>query len=107
MTAIESRTAGYPVRQCGPRRVERSPPRRVAGGLRTFFRRSPLSAFWGCIAAAIIVMAMAAPVFAPYEPLKSDFRAMSKPPNERHYFGTDQIGRDMSEPGHLRQPAPR
>ena len=46
------------------------------------------------IAAAIIVMAVAAPVLAPYEPLKSDFRSMSKPPNERHYFGTDQIGRD-------------
>jgi ABC-type dipeptide/oligopeptide/nickel transport system permease subunit len=40
-------------------------------------------------------MAVAAPVLAPYEPLKSDFRAMSKAPNERHYFGTDQIGRDV------------
>jgi ABC-type dipeptide/oligopeptide/nickel transport system permease subunit len=29
-----------------------------------------------------------------YPPLKSDFRAMTKPPNERHVFGTDQIGRD-------------
>jgi ABC-type dipeptide/oligopeptide/nickel transport system permease subunit len=27
--------------------------------------------------------------------LKSDFRAMSKPPDQRHYFGTDQIGRDV------------
>jgi ABC-type dipeptide/oligopeptide/nickel transport system permease subunit len=26
--------------------------------------------------------------------LKSDFRAMTKPPGERHLFGTDQIGRD-------------
>ena len=39
-------------------------------------------------------MALAAPAIAPYDPLKSDFRAMSKPPSERHYFGTDQIGRD-------------
>jgi ABC-type dipeptide/oligopeptide/nickel transport system permease subunit len=75
--------------------AESSQLRRVGGGLRTFIRRSPLSAFWGCIAAAIIVMAIAAPILAPYEPLKSDFRAMSKPPNERHYFGTDQIGRDV------------
>src|SRR5215470_16887771 len=69
--------------------------RRIRRALATFARRSPLSAFWGCIAAAILVMAIAAPALAPYEPLKSDFRAMSKPPNERHYFGTDQIGRDV------------
>jgi ABC-type dipeptide/oligopeptide/nickel transport system permease subunit len=34
------------------------------------------------------------PVVAPYPPLKSDFRAMQKPPDEKHWFGTDQIGRD-------------
>lgn len=73
----------------------RSSLRLARGGLGALVRRSPLSAFWGCIAAAIVIMAIAAPVLAPYEPLKSDFRAMSKPPNERHYFGTDQIGRDV------------
>ena len=67
---------------------------RFARGLRSFARRSPLSAFWGCIAALIIVVAIAAPVLAPYEPLKSDFRHMTKPPAAPHYFGTDQIGRD-------------
>ena len=93
MTTTEP-DAAYPVEQ-PHRAIERSPARRVRHGLGNFIRRSPLSAFWGCIAAAIIVMALAAPVLAPYEPLKSDFRAMSKPPNERHYFGTDQIGRDV------------
>src|ERR1700731_2406592 len=68
--------------------------RRFGRGFRDFARRSPLSAFWGCIAAAIIVIAIAAPVIAPYEPLKSDFRHMTKPPAAPHYFGTDQIGRD-------------
>ena len=93
MTITEPETA-YPLQQ-GQQAVKGSRLRRVRGGLSTFIRRSPLSAFWGCIAAAILVMAIAAPVLAPYEPLKSDFRAMSKPPNERHYFGTDQIGRDV------------
>lgn len=69
--------------------------RRVARGLGLFARRSPLSAFWGCIAALVVLMAVAAPALAPYEPLKSDFRAMTKPPTERHVFGTDQIGRDV------------
>ena len=67
----------------------------LAGGLRTFARRSPFSAFWGVVALAIIVMAIAAPLIAPYDPLKSDFRAMAKPPTEKHWFGTDQIGRDV------------
>jgi peptide/nickel transport system permease protein len=75
--------------------LRHSRARRVARGLRLFVRRSPLSAFWGCVAAAIILAAVSAPLLAPYEPLKSDFRAMSKPPDERHYFGTDQIGRDV------------
>ena len=69
-------------------------PRRIGQALWTFARRSPLSAFWGCVAAAIIVVAVAAPLIAPYEPLKSDFRHMTKPPAAPHYFGTDQIGRD-------------
>jgi peptide/nickel transport system permease protein len=93
MTAAEPDSA-YPVPQGRPA-AEHSLLQRVRGALATFVRRSPLSAFWGCIAAAIIITAIAAPALAPYEPLKSDFRAMTKPPNERHYFGTDQIGRDV------------
>src|SRR5712675_207113 len=93
MTVTEPEAA-YPVETAVPA-VERSRPLLAQAGLRRLIRRSPLSAFWGCIAAAIILMALAAPALAPYEPLKSDFRAMSKPPNERHYFGTDQIGRDV------------
>jgi ABC-type dipeptide/oligopeptide/nickel transport system permease subunit len=93
MTATEPETA-FPVEQIA-RSAGSAQPRRTGGGFRRFIRRSPMSAFWGLIAAAIIIMAVAAPALAPYEPLKSDFRAMSKPPNERHYFGTDQIGRDV------------
>jgi hypothetical protein len=74
MTAAGPETS-YPLQQ-GARAIEHSLLRRIAYSLGTFAKRSPLSAFWGCIAAAIIVMAIAAPVFAPYEPLKSDFRAM-------------------------------
>lgn len=68
--------------------------RTIARAIGTFFRRSPLSGFWGVIAALIVATAVAAPVITPYEPLKSDFRAMTKPPDEKHWFGTDQIGRD-------------
>jgi peptide/nickel transport system permease protein len=69
--------------------------RRLGHALAYFARRSPFSAFWGVVAAAIIAMTILAPVVAPYDPIKSDFRAMSKPPTERHVFGTDQLGRDV------------
>jgi peptide/nickel transport system permease protein len=72
----------------------RSWPERVGGALWYFARRWPLSAFWGFVAIAIIVVAIAAPLIAPYEPLRSDFRHMTKAPDALHYFGTDQIGRD-------------
>jgi peptide/nickel transport system permease protein len=59
-----------------------------------FSRRSPIAAVWGVIAISILVMSVAAPVIAPHDPLKSNFRAMQKAPNAQNYFGTDQIGRD-------------
>jgi peptide/nickel transport system permease protein len=83
----------YPIEEVPPK-IEASRWRRFAGALKTFARRSPFSAFWGCVAAGILLVAIAAPVLAPYEPLKSDFRHMTKPPEAPHYFGTDQIGRD-------------
>ena len=67
---------------------------RAWAGLRNFARRSPLSAFWGGIAIAIVAMAIAAPVISPSDPLQSDFRRMQKPPDEINWFGSDQIGRD-------------
>jgi ABC-type dipeptide/oligopeptide/nickel transport system permease subunit len=86
MTATTTTTAVLPVASSRLRVVVRA--------VRNFIRRAPFSAFWGMIAALIVGMAIAAPAIAPYEPLKSDFRAMQKPPNEKHWFGTDQIGRD-------------
>jgi peptide/nickel transport system permease protein len=59
-----------------------------------FSRRSPIAAVWGVIAISILIMSVAAPVIAPHDPLKSNFKAMQKAPNAQNYFGTDQIGRD-------------
>src|SRR5438034_7606754 len=67
---------------------------RALRSLRTFARRNPLSAFWGCVALLIVGGAVLAPLIAPYDPLKANFRHMSKPPSSANYFGTDQIGRD-------------
>jgi peptide/nickel transport system permease protein len=74
--------------------VMRSLPGRIWAALWYFTRRSPLSAFWGVVAVAIIAIAIVAPLITPYEPLRSNFRFMTKPPSMEHWFGTDQIGRD-------------
>ena len=68
--------------------------RRAGRSFGLFVRRSPMSALWGLVAVAVVLMAVAAPVIAPYDPLKSNFRSMTKPPSAQHTFGTDQIGRD-------------
>jgi ABC-type dipeptide/oligopeptide/nickel transport system permease subunit len=58
MTTTESDTT-YPS-QPGLQAAEHSWLQRGGRGLSRFIRRSPLSAFWGCIAAAILLMAIAA-----------------------------------------------
>lgn len=68
--------------------------RRIRDGLSSFLRRSPMTAFWALVVAAIVVVAVAAPAIAPHDPLKSNFRSMTKPPSEKNWFGTDQVGRD-------------
>jgi peptide/nickel transport system permease protein len=46
-------------------------------------------------AAAIIFLAIAAPVVAPYGSAANDFNAILSPPTGTHLFGTDELGRDI------------
>lgn len=63
--------------------------------VRMFIKRSPFAAVWGVIGLALILLAIAAPVVAAKDPLKTDFTRMSVPPDSQSLFGTDQIGRDL------------
>ncbi|HZT89050.1 MAG TPA: ABC transporter permease [Stellaceae bacterium] len=42
-----------------------------------------------------ILLAVAAPLLAPYDPLTTSWAAVRKPPSALHWFGTDEIGRDV------------
>jgi len=68
--------------------------RRALAGLIGFVRGAPMAAFWAVVVIAILFVALAADYIAPHSPLKPNFRMMTKPPNELHLFGTDQVGRD-------------
>jgi peptide/nickel transport system permease protein len=57
-------------------------------------RQNWLSAVGGIVALLIVLIALAAPLIAPRDPLKADFRHMNKAPSTEAFFGTDQVGRD-------------
>jgi peptide/nickel transport system permease protein len=75
-------------------RVERLPGRSVARELAGFGRRNPLAVAGGLVGLLIGVMALTAPLIAPSDPLKTDFRRMARSPDAQSFFGTDQVGRD-------------
>src|SRR5262245_55705089 len=46
----------------------------------------------GIVVLVLIVMALFAPVIAPYDPLAADFRGTFRPPSVTHLLGTDELG---------------
>ncbi|MDA0769009.1 MAG: ABC transporter permease [Chloroflexi bacterium] len=63
--------------------------------VRRFAVRSPFAAAWGVVAILLVLMAIAAPIIAPKDPIKSNFTKMQAPPDRSSLFGTDNIGRDI------------
>jgi len=62
--------------------------------LGAFARRNPMAVLGGLVGLGMIILALFAPLIAPSDPLKTDFRRMSKAPDAHSRFGTDQVGRD-------------
>src|SRR5450432_4054835 len=68
-----------------------SPARRA---LRRLFARK--GAVAGLIVIAIfIVLAVFAPWIVPYDPIATSWTLVRKPPSALHWFGTDDLGRDI------------
>jgi peptide/nickel transport system permease protein len=42
-----------------------------------------------------ILLALFAPLIAPYDPIASSWSLVRKPPSAAHWFGTDELGRDV------------
>jgi ABC-type dipeptide/oligopeptide/nickel transport system permease subunit len=53
------------------------------------------AAFGGIVLLAVILMALFAPLLAPYDPLKQDLNNLLAAPNAQHLLGTDNNGRDV------------
>lgn len=67
-------------------------PGRVA--LRTLLSR-PTAVFGGVVLLLMVVLALFAPWIAPYDPLATSWAAVRKAPSAAHWFGTDEVGRDL------------
>src|SRR6202165_5989270 len=74
----------------GPEELE-SPTRRA---LRRLFRRKGAVAGLVVIA-TFVVLAVFAPVIVPYDPIATSWTLVRKPPSALHWFGTDDLGRDI------------
>src|ERR1700728_3402626 len=47
------------------------------------------------VIATFVVLAVLAPLIAPYDPIAANFVQVRKAPSALHWFGTDELGRDI------------
>ena len=74
-----------------PQRVEQTPGKRA---LRRLLRRR--TAVFGLIVVVLMaLLAIFAPWVAPFDPLATSFAIVRKAPSAAHWFGTDEVGRDL------------
>lgn len=69
--------------------------RRWLGAVLRFVTRKPLGAFGGFLVVIAVFSAIAAPVLAPFHPNQPDALNTLQGPGLHHYFGTDNLGRDI------------
>ncbi len=71
-----------------------APAYRGPGLFRRILARPP-AGIGMLVSTAIVLIAIAAPVVAPFGPASNDFDAVLSPPTVVHPFGTDELGRDI------------
>jgi len=62
------------------------------------FRRNPISLIGGSMVLLVIILAILAPLVTPYPEQAgafTDFSSVFRPPTQSHWFGTDEVGRDV------------
>jgi len=69
--------------------------RTVVRGLGSFARRHPLGALGAFVLIALIVIAILAPVIAPFGANETNLLLRLKGPSSDHWFGNDDLGRDV------------
>jgi peptide/nickel transport system permease protein len=68
---------------------------RLSRRLRAPFARRPAALAGLLVVVAFVLMAVFAPLIAPYDPVATSWTAIRKAPSAAHWMGTDEIGRDV------------
>lgn len=68
---------------------------KIGKNARRLFVRHPLAAISACLIAIFFLIAIFAPMIAPYGPTEADGLASLSEPSADHFFGTDRFGRDV------------
>jgi peptide/nickel transport system permease protein len=63
--------------------------------LKTWMRHQPMATAGAALLLAFIVVALFAPWIAPHDPAQLDLASRLIPPSHSHWFGTDELGRDI------------
>lgn len=66
--------------------------------MRNFWKalaRNRLAVVGGAVVVVLVLLAVLAPVLAPWDPHRPDVKTILDPPSARHWLGTDQLGRDV------------
>jgi peptide/nickel transport system permease protein len=56
-------------------------------------RKGALVGLW--VISSFILLAVFAPLIVPYDPIATSWALVRKPPSSAHWFGTDELGRDI------------
>jgi peptide/nickel transport system permease protein len=59
------------------------------------FRKNRLAMVGGAVVLVLGLVAIGAPLLAPYDPAAYDVKRILMPPGPQHWLGTDQLGRDV------------
>ncbi len=70
------------------------PPRGPFGIAVRRFSQRPAAVFGLAVIVLFIAVAVAAPLIAPYDPVRQSYAVIRKAPSALHWFGTDENGRD-------------
>ncbi len=67
----------------------------AAKNMQNFLARQPTSLFGLIVLGLLILVAIFAPLIATQDPIAQDLTNALQPPSAAHYFGTDELGRDI------------
>jgi len=71
------------------------PESRFLRALSRIARKSKLTVASAILVLVILFVAAFAPLIAPQDPLRADYRSILEPPSSEHILGTDEVGRDI------------